>query len=75
LLSHLLAKTFAELGATGPVVRTVLLHDRHFVGQTFRCEEFQAVVLAGKDEIEFHDGAGVLVRTVRLESTQQQKAV
>ena len=38
LISQLLAQTFAELGATGSVVRMFLLCDREFVGQRFRCE-------------------------------------
>ncbi len=74
LLNQLLARTFAELGATGSVVRTFLLHDRQFVGQKFRCEGFQAVLLAGKDEIEFYDEAGVLLKTVRLEETEKKSA-
>ncbi len=62
LISQLLEQTFAELGATGPMVRTILLRDRQFVGQKFRCEGFQAVLLAGEKEIEFHDQAGVLLK-------------
>ena len=74
LLSQLLAKTFAELGATGPVVRTILLFDRQFAVQRFRCEGFQAVLLAGGNEIEFYDQAGVLVKTVRLAAQEQRAA-
>ena len=74
LLNQLLARTFAELGATGSVVRTFLLHDRQFIGQKFRCEGFQAVLPAGKDEIEFYDHAGELLKTVRLEETDKKVA-
>jgi len=72
--SQLLAQTFAELGATGPVVRIILLHDRQFVGQRFRCEKVQAVMLAGKDEIQFYDQAGELLKTVSLEETDKKSA-
>ena len=72
--AELLAQTFAELGATGSVVRTLLLHDRQFVGQKFRCGGFQAVLLVDKDEIEFYDEAGVLLKTVRLEETEKKSA-
>ena len=54
--------------------RTLLLCDRHFVGQRFRCEGFQAVWLAGKSEIEFYDQAGGLLKTVRLEETEKKAA-
>jgi hypothetical protein len=30
------AKTFAELGASGPVIRTILLKDGYFAGDKFR---------------------------------------
>ncbi len=74
LLNQLLVQTFAELGATGPMVRSFLLHDRQFVGQKFRCGGFQAVLLAGGNEIEFCDEGGTLLKTVRLESTEEEKA-
>ena len=74
LISQLLAQTFSELGATGSVVRMFLLCDREFVGQRFRCEKVQAVMLAGKDEIEFYDHAGELLKTVSLEETDKKIA-
>jgi len=74
LLNRLLARTFAELGASGPMDRAFLLHDRCFVGQRFRCGGLQAVLPAGGDEIEFYDQAGGLLKTVGLESPEQQKA-
>jgi hypothetical protein len=74
LVDQLLTKTFAELGATGSVVRTFLLHDRQFVGQKFRCDGFQALMLAGKGEIEFYDEGGVLLKTVSLEETEKKAA-
>jgi hypothetical protein len=74
LVDQLLTRTFAKLGATGSVVRTFLLRDRQFVGQRFRCGGFQAVLLAGKGEIEFYDEGGVLLKTVRLEETNKKAA-
>jgi len=71
---QILSRTFAELGATGSVVRSVLLKDRYFFGQKFRCGDFQAVLLAGKDEIEFYDQSGELLKTVRLEETDKKVA-
>jgi hypothetical protein len=70
----LLARTFAELGATGSVVRTFLLRDRQFVGQGFRCGGFQAVLPAGGGMVEFYDQAGVLLKTVSLEETEKKTA-
>jgi hypothetical protein len=72
--SELAAQTFAELGATGPVDRTILLQDRRFAGQKFRCAGLHAVLPAGSDEIAFYDGGGVLVRTVSLKALVEKKA-
>jgi len=74
LLSQLLAKTFAELGAAGPVVRTILIKDRYYVGQKFRCGGFQAMLLAGGNEIKFYDQAGELLKTVSLEEIEEKAA-
>ena len=75
-LYQLLAKTFAELGATEPasIIRTLLLKDRYFAGQKFRCEGIQAVMLVGRDEIEFYDEGGTLMKTISVETQSQQKA-
>jgi len=72
--AELLARTFRELGATGSVARTLLLHDRRFVGQRFRCGGFQAVLPAGRDKIDFYDQVGVLLKTVSLEETEKKEA-
>ena len=71
-----LVQTFAELGATDPAstTRTVLLKDRYFVGQRFRCEGFQAVWLAGGSVVEFYDETGELLKTVEFQSTVEKKA-
>lgn len=73
-LHALLAKTFAELGAIGPVVRSLLLRDRFYAGQKFRCEGVQAVLLAGGNEITFYDEGGTLLKTVILEETGKKIA-
>ena len=75
-LHQLLAKTFAELGATDPasVIRTLLLKDRYFAGQKFRCGAFEAVLLTGEHEIKFYDESGTLLKTISVESQVQQKA-
>ena len=72
LLHDLLEKTFGELGASGPMTRTLLLRDRQFAGQKFRCGGVQAVWLAGEDEIAFYDEGGALLKTVRLEETEKK---
>jgi hypothetical protein len=74
LLDQLMARTFAELGATGPVVRTILLRDRYFVGHKFRCEGVQAVLPAGGDQVAFYDEGGVLLKTVSVETGEQKRA-
>ena len=37
-VQELMTKTFAELGATGPVIRTILLKGGYFAGDKLRCE-------------------------------------
>lgn len=74
MLNQLLSKTFAELGATGPMIRTLLFKDRYFAGQKLRCGQFQVVLLAGDDEITFYEDAGIPVKTVRIDALEQQKA-
>jgi len=74
LLHDLLEKTFAELGASGPMIRTILLRDRHFAGQRFRCGGFQAVWLAGESEIVFYDEGGTPVKAIRLEESDKKAA-
>ena len=58
LIHEILGRTFAELGATGPIIRTLLLRDRRFAGQKFRCEGYHAVLSASNTEIEFFDEDG-----------------
>ncbi len=65
-VQELVAKTFAELGATGPVIRTILLKDGYFAGDKFRCEGVWAAILTGQDAIEFYGEK--LLKTVRLAS-------
>jgi hypothetical protein len=74
LLNQLLARTFAELGATGSVIRTILLRDRYFVGHKFRCDGIQAVWLAGGSVVEFYDEGGALVKTVSIETSDEKRA-
>jgi len=60
----IVARIFAELGANGPVERSILLQDCHFIGQRFRCGGLQAVWLAVATVIEFYDDRGSLARQV-----------
>ncbi len=72
-MQQLVAKTFAELGATGPMIGTILLKDGYFVGDRFRCGGIQAVWLGG-EEIEFYGEDGKLVKRVGVEAVEEQKA-
>ena len=74
LLDRLLAKTFAELGASGPVIRTILFRDRCFAGHKFRCDGVQAIVPPGASEVEFYGEAGALLKTIGITPQEQQGA-
>jgi hypothetical protein len=56
------------------MTRAVLLKDRFFVGQRFRCEGFQAVWMAGGSVVEFYDEAGELLKTVNLKEAAKKIA-
>jgi hypothetical protein len=57
---QLVAQTFLELGATGPVIHTILLKDCHFGGDKFRCDGMHAVWAADSKVIDFYDEEGTL---------------
>ncbi len=74
-LHQLLAKNFAELGASeASLTRTILIKDRYFIGHRYRCGRMQAVVLAGTKEIEFYDETGKLLKSVSLEDAEKKQA-
>ena len=75
LLNQLLVNTFAELGvAEASLTPTILIKDRYFVGHRYRCGGLQAVMLVGAKEIEFCDEKGALLKSVRIESPEEEKA-
>ena len=69
-----LAKTFAELRASGPIIRSILIQDRYAVGQRFCCDGFQAVQLAASNEIAFYDQEGTLLATTSFGETKKNIA-
>lgn len=73
-VQQLVAQTFAQLGASAPIIRTILLKDRFFAGHKFRCGALQAVWWTGKDVIEFHDQGGKLLTAIPLEAGETKKA-
>ena len=66
-------ETFAELGATGPMVRTFLLRDRQFRRSAIPLRRLPGGPAGGRRRIEFYDQAGVLLKTVRI-AAQEEKA-
>jgi hypothetical protein len=71
---QLVAGTFAELGATGPVIHTILLKDCHFGGDKFRCEGMHAIWAAGSDVIEFFDEKGELKLQKKIPVEREEAA-
>jgi hypothetical protein len=73
---HTLCRTFAELGAHQPqaVRRTLLLHERRFVGHCYRCGELTAIWSPGGDEILFLGPGQERLRTVPWPPLVQQAA-
>jgi len=68
--------TFTELGAAGdaPIVHTLQLKDRFFVGHCYRCGEQYAIWKPGSVEIEFFAANARPLRTVRFEEAQTKAA-
>lgn len=71
---QLLIEIFSELGATGSIVRTILLRDRYFAGYRFRCDGLQAIQLAGEDVVKFYDQEQTLLKTVNVNPAEGKKA-
>lgn len=71
---QLLIEIFSELGATGSIVRTILLRDRYFAGYRFRCAGLQAIQLAGEDVVKFYDQEQTLLKTVNVNPAEGKKA-
>ena len=71
---QLVAATFAELGATGPVIHTILLRECHFGGDKFRCEGMYAIWAASSDEIDFYDEKGELKLRKRIPIEREEAA-
>ena len=74
LLDRLLAKTFAELGASGPVIRTILFRDRCFAGHKFRCDGVQAIVPPGAQRGRVLRRGRALLKTIGITPQEQQGA-
>jgi len=69
------AATFAELGAgDAPIIRTLLLKDRYFVGHRFRCGDFHAIWKPDATVIEFYGADGKLLRVVNLADYEKRDA-
>jgi hypothetical protein len=70
---ELVAKIFAELGATDPIIHTILLKDCRFGGDKFRCEGLQALWAADSDVVEFYEEGEKklkLLKTVRIKAEE-----
>jgi hypothetical protein len=59
---------FEALGAkySSAITRNVLLRDRYYAGQRFFCEDLTALVLAGAQELAFHNASGEFLSRVPL---------
>lgn len=75
-IRQLVTATFAELGANEPegIHRTLLLRGGYFVGQRFRCGDFDAILPADNSRIEFLGPDGMLLRTIDLDQPPKKQA-
>jgi hypothetical protein len=74
-LFELIAATFADLGAgDAPIIRTLLLRDRYFVGHCYRCGDFHAVWKPDSTAIEFFGPEWQLVRAISLPNQEKRDA-
>ena len=69
-------ETLTEMGilASSPLVRTILLQDRCFVGEKFRFHGGYAVCLAGAVTVDVYDPDGKPLQTIHLARPDSQKA-
>jgi len=73
-VQEVVANNLAELGVQDPacVVHTFLIRDGFFAGHKFRCEGICAVWPIGTGCVEFRDEDGKLIKTVSLDSAEQE---
>jgi hypothetical protein len=60
------AAALSSLGSTDPIIETILLRDRNYVGRMFRAGSFTATWLAEKNVVEIHGQEGRLMQTIQL---------
>jgi hypothetical protein len=63
-ISQIAAAAFSALGITDPLIETILLKDRNYVGRKFQAGGFTAVWLEEKNAVEIIDQEGRLVQTI-----------
>ena len=74
-IEDLVSQTLADMGIpTEPLLHTVLLRDRHFVGHKYRFDGGWAIWLAEKGAVEVYDKEGKLLRSVVVEGEKEQAA-
>ena len=69
-------EALAEMGIleSSPLVRTILLQDRCFIGEKFRFHGGYAVCLAGALTVEVYDPEGKPLTTIQVSRPDSQRA-
>jgi hypothetical protein len=65
---------FSSFGATEPIIETILLRDRYYVGRKFSVGDYKAVWLAEKNVVEVFDQEGQLLKTINVDQKMEKAA-
>jgi hypothetical protein len=65
---------FSSFGTTEPIIESILLHDRCYVGRKFSVGEYEAIWLADKNVIEIFDQVGQLKQTMIVDKKIEKAA-
>jgi hypothetical protein len=71
---QIVTAAFSALGITDPLIETILLKDRTYVGNKFRAGGFVAIWFAEKNVVEVYDQEGRLVQSIGLSENLDRAA-
>ena len=65
---------FSSLGTTEPIIESILLHDRCYVGRKFSAGGYEVIWLAEKNVVEIFDQVGQLKQTIIVDKKMGKAA-
>ncbi|MGD0517339.1 MAG: hypothetical protein ABSA26_07370 [Thermoguttaceae bacterium] len=73
-IRQIAASAFYSFGTTEPIIETILLHDRCYVGRKFSTGGYEVIWLAEKNVVEVFDQEGQLKQTIIVDEKMEKAA-